>query len=113
MVYRRDIGGQAKLRRLWRHYYLNTDALIFVLDSSDHERMEEARDEMFHVLMDPYMDECQTVLIFLNKQVEAVNERVPIANTELQQAYQAKSSCLRPKQAFLNFGIAATKKRGC
>ena len=79
MVYRRDIGGQAKLRRLWRHYYLNTDALIFVLDSSDHERMEEARDEMFHVLMDPNMDKCQTVLIFLNKQVEAVNERVPIA----------------------------------
>ena len=66
----RDIGGQAKLRRrLWRHYYANTDALIFVLDSSDHERMEEARDEMFHVLEDLNVDDCQTVLIFLNKQV--------------------------------------------
>eukprot|EP00903_Cladosiphon_okamuranus_P013373 g12463.t1 len=63
-----DIGGQSKLRPLWRHYYANTDALIFVLDSSDHERMEEARDEMFHVLKDPSMDGCQTVLVFLNKQ---------------------------------------------
>eukprot|EP00752_Nemacystus_decipiens_P009776 g8731.t1 len=63
-----DVGGQVKLRRLWRHYYANSDALIFVVDSSDHERMEEARDEMFHVLKDPNMDDCQTVLIFLNKQ---------------------------------------------
>lgn len=65
----RDIGGQTKLRPLWRHYYANTDALIFVVDSSDLERMEEARDEMFHVLRDPNMDDCQTVLMFLNKQV--------------------------------------------
>ncbi|CAM9356501.1 unnamed protein product [Scytosiphon promiscuus] len=63
-----DIGGQTKLRPLWRHYFVNTDALIFVVDSSDQERIEEARDEMFHVLRDPNMDDCQTVLIFLNKQ---------------------------------------------
>ncbi|CAM9357097.1 unnamed protein product [Scytosiphon promiscuus] len=63
-----DIGGQSKLRPLWRHYFENTDALIFVMDSSDHERIEEARDEMFYVLRDPNMDACRTVLIFLNKQ---------------------------------------------
>ena len=67
----RDIGGQTKLRPLWRHYYINTDALIFVVDSSDLERIEEARDEMFHVLRDPSMDGCQTVLILLNKQVSS------------------------------------------
>ncbi|CAN0476668.1 unnamed protein product, partial [Hapterophycus canaliculatus] len=61
-------GGQTKLRPLWRHYFVNTDALIFMVDSSDQERLEEARDEMFHVLRDPNMDDCQTVLIFLNKQ---------------------------------------------
>ncbi|CAN0372472.1 unnamed protein product [Hapterophycus canaliculatus] len=66
-----DIGGQTKLRPLWRHYFENTDALIFVMDSSDHERFEEAREEMFHALRDPNMDACQTVLIFLNKQVSA------------------------------------------
>lgn len=65
----RDIGGQSKLRPLWRHYFINTDALVFVVDSSDLERIEEARDEMFHVLRDPNMDACQTVLILLNKQV--------------------------------------------
>ncbi|CAN0474714.1 unnamed protein product [Ectocarpus sp. 12 AP-2014] len=63
-----DIGGQTKLRPLWHHYFINTDALIFVVDSNDHERIEEARDELFHILQDPNMDGCQTVLIFLNKQ---------------------------------------------
>lgn len=68
----RDIGGQTKLRPLWHHYFINTDALIFVVDSNDHERIEEARDELFHILQDPNMDGCQTVLIFLNKQVIAI-----------------------------------------
>lgn len=33
-----DIGGQTKVRSLWRHYYEQTDAIIFVVDSTDHER---------------------------------------------------------------------------
>lgn len=65
----RDVGGQAKLRSLWRYYFVDTDALIFMVDSSDEARIEEARDEMFHVLRDPNMDGCQNVLIMLNKQV--------------------------------------------
>jgi signal recognition particle receptor subunit beta len=30
-----DIGGQEKIRPLWRHYFLNTQGLIFVVDSND------------------------------------------------------------------------------
>lgn len=65
----RDIGGQTKLRPLWRHYYVNTDALIYMVDSSDTNRIEEARDELFNVLRDANMSQCQTILILLNKQV--------------------------------------------
>merc|ERR1712124_160271 len=35
-----DVGGQDKIRPLWRHYYQNTQAVIFVVDSSDRERLE-------------------------------------------------------------------------
>ena len=28
-----DVGGQDKIRQLWKHYYENTDALIFLVDS--------------------------------------------------------------------------------
>merc|ERR1711973_673870 len=38
-----DVGGQDKIRPLWRHYYQNTQGLIFVVDSNDRERIGEAR----------------------------------------------------------------------
>merc|ERR1719220_2037153 len=34
-----DVGGQQKLRPLWKHYYLNTQAVIFVIDASNRERL--------------------------------------------------------------------------
>ena len=37
-----DVGGQDKIRILWKHYYQNTDCLIFVVDSNDRERIGEA-----------------------------------------------------------------------
>ena len=41
-----DVGGQDKIRPLWRHYYQNTQGLIFVVDSSDRERIQESHDEL-------------------------------------------------------------------
>ncbi|KAI3980548.1 hypothetical protein MKX01_025113 [Papaver californicum] len=32
-----DVGGQDKIRPLWRHYFQNTQGLIFVIDSNDSE----------------------------------------------------------------------------
>merc|ERR1712224_260620 len=41
-----DVGGQDKIRLLWRHYYTNTQGLIYVVDSNDRERIEENREEL-------------------------------------------------------------------
>ena len=46
-----DVGGQDKIRPLWRHYYTNTQGLIFVVDSNDRDRISEARDELVGVQM--------------------------------------------------------------
>merc|ERR1711972_243447 len=40
-----DIGGQDRIRRLWRHYYAGTHGVIFVIDSNDRDRIQDARDE--------------------------------------------------------------------
>ncbi|KAF5960296.1 hypothetical protein HYC85_001505 [Camellia sinensis] len=40
-----DVGGQEKLRPLWRHYFNNTDGLIYVVDSLDRERIGKAKQE--------------------------------------------------------------------
>ena len=45
-----DVGGQDKIRPLWRHYYQNTQGVIFVVDSNDAERFEDAREELHKML---------------------------------------------------------------
>ncbi|RCN51764.1 hypothetical protein ANCCAN_02124 [Ancylostoma caninum] len=46
-----DVGGQQRIRALWKYYFRDTEALIFVVDSADLERLEEARQEI-HALTD-------------------------------------------------------------
>jgi len=36
-----DVGGQDKIRPLWRHYYTGTQGLIFVVDCADRDRIDE------------------------------------------------------------------------
>lgn len=62
-----DVGGQDKIRPLWRHYYQNTQGLIFVVDSNDRDRVTEARDELMKMLNEDEMREA-VVLVFANKQ---------------------------------------------
>jgi len=45
-----DVGGQEKLRPLWRAYTRATDGIVFVVDSSDVERFDEAKVELHRTL---------------------------------------------------------------
>lgn len=45
-----DIGGQTKLRNMWHYYYEGGDAVIYVLDSSDTERLQLAKETLDAVI---------------------------------------------------------------
>merc|ERR1712134_72755 len=62
-----DVGGQDKIRPLWRHYFQNTQGLIFVVDSNDRDRIGEARDEMSRMLNEDELRDA-VLLVFANKQ---------------------------------------------
>nr|ADI46685.1 ADP-ribosylation factor [Monascus purpureus] len=62
-----DVGGQDKIRPLWRHYYSGTQGLIFVVDSSDTARLDEARSELHKIINDREMKDA-LLLVFANKQ---------------------------------------------
>jgi small GTP-binding protein len=62
-----DIGGQTKLRPLWRHYFSNVNGLLYVVDSSDLERVRESADELHSVLEDEQMSGVPLIVI-ANKQ---------------------------------------------
>ena len=52
--------------RLWRHYYKDNDALIFVIDSADRARLHEARSELHHLLSEPQLLD-SILLVYANK----------------------------------------------
>ena len=62
-----DIGGQKSIRPYWRNYFDNTDALVYVIDSSDRARMEEAGLELTKLLEEDKMQQVP-LLVFANKQ---------------------------------------------
>ncbi|WVZ71688.1 hypothetical protein U9M48_020243 [Paspalum notatum var. saurae] len=62
-----DVGGQDKIRPLWRHYFQNTQGLIFVVDSNDRDRVVEAKDELHRMLNEDELRDA-VLLVFANKQ---------------------------------------------
>jgi small GTP-binding protein len=59
-----DVGGP---RPIWRQFYRGTSGLIFVVDSNDFARLDEARSVLHSVLQDNEMQDV-VVLILANKQ---------------------------------------------
>lgn len=83
-----DVGGQDKIRPLWRHYFENTHGVIFVVDrfvkssqikvanviitlfyycSNDRARINEARDELQRMMSEEELRNA-ALLVFANKQ---------------------------------------------
>ena len=56
-----------QIRPLWRHYFQNTQGLIFVVDSNDRDRISEARDELHRMLNEDELRDA-VLLVFANKQ---------------------------------------------
>jgi len=65
-----DVGGQERIRPLWRCYFRNTNAVIFVVDSNDKQRLFgsefSAAEELEKLLKEPELA-AVPVLILANK----------------------------------------------
>jgi len=69
-----DVGGQDKIRPLWRHYYQNTQGIIFVVDSNDRDRIDASSqeknscsEELQRMLAEDELRDA-VLLVFANKQ---------------------------------------------
>ena len=61
-----DVAGQDALRPLWKHYYQNTKAIIFVVDSSDEKRLSLAKEELHKIMNDEEIKDA-TLVVLANK----------------------------------------------
>jgi len=55
-----------KLNKLWKHYYDRVDGIIFVVDSTDTVRVEDVKDELANIILEPSLKEVP-ILVFWNK----------------------------------------------
>lgn len=62
-----DLGGQESNRSLWDVYYMNTDGVIYVIDSQDENNYEESKAQFHKILKNSTLKNA-TILIYANKQ---------------------------------------------
>ncbi|KAJ5073723.1 adp-ribosylation factor 1 [Anaeramoeba ignava] len=62
-----DLGGQESIRPYWRCYYQGVDAIVYVVDSSDKDRIGISGDEFKQLLKEEELKKA-VVLVFANKQ---------------------------------------------
>merc|ERR1719281_2093069 len=96
-----DVGGQDKIRKLWRHYYRGTQGLVFVIDSSDRDRIEDAREELSKMLADEEMKDA-VLLVFANKQ------DLPNAMTTSEVSEKLSLHSIRDRQWYIQSACATT-----
>ena len=96
-----DVGGQDKIRPLWRHYYQGTNGLIYVVDSNDRDRVEDAREELSKMLNEDEMRDA-ALLVFANKQ------DLPNAMTAAEVTEKLGLHNMRNRQWFIQSACATT-----
>lgn len=61
-----DVGGQKTLRTYWKNYFEKTDTLIWVVDATDRERIDDCRRELEGLLLEERLMGA-SLLVFKNK----------------------------------------------
>ncbi|XP_059377665.1 ADP-ribosylation factor-like protein 13B isoform X7 [Carassius carassius] len=90
-----DMGGAPEVRGSWREYYSEAHGIVFVLDSSDRQRMKEVREALVVLLKHPRVAG-KPLLVLANKQdkINALlgNELIEILSLE-SLVNQSRSLC--------------------
>ena len=104
-----DIGGQDKIRALWPHYYQQSHALVFVVDSNDQDRFDQARDEL-HAIISHKDNVGKPLLVLANKQdlpyaasKEVLTERLMLCGIKSSHWFIVACSATQNQRAKIGF----------
>ena len=113
-----DLGGQTSIRPYWRCYYPNTDAIIFVVDSADSERMAVAKGELNAMLDEEDLRDA-ILLVFANKQdqkgalnAQQISDALGLPEVRNRQWSIQETSALQGKGLFEGFDWLVTCIKG-
>merc|ERR1711953_251569 len=81
-----DIGGQDKIRVVWKKYVELSDGIIFVVDICDEDRWQDAANELARVVEH---DDMKPVLILANKADDPHDPELPSRKQRLMDTFMA------------------------
>ncbi|XP_023146909.1 ADP-ribosylation factor-like protein 14 [Amphiprion ocellaris] len=101
-----DVGGQRKMRPHWRHHYTDTAALVFVVDSWDQKRLDEACKELHRVLRYESLRGVPLVIL-ANKQdlPGALNPEALCLKLDLRRVCDGRDWFIQPCSATTGMGL--------
>lgn len=79
---------------MWRHYFQNTQGIIFVVDSNDRDRVVEAREELQRMLNEDELRDA-ILLVFANKQDLPVSSQIRKILSIFLTFYSERYECCR------------------
>jgi len=96
-----DLGGQTSIRPYWRCYYQNTNAVIYVVDSADPERMGISKQELMAMLEEEELKDA-ALMVFANNQdlpnalpSEQIAEKLGLSSLKSRQWAIFKTSAIK------------------
>ncbi|XP_071348730.1 ADP-ribosylation factor-like protein 14 [Trachinotus anak] len=101
-----DVGGQRKMREHWKSFHQDAAAVVFVVDSSDRERLEEARRELENTVRSEQLSG-RPLIVLANKQ----DVNGALTATEIKERFNLKRACpgrdwfVQPCSASTGFGV--------
>lgn len=99
-----DLGGQTSIRPYWRCYYSSTDAVIYVVDSSDKERIGISKQELVAMLEEDELKKAVLVVLANKQDLETA--------LSVAQVHQALGLDLLKNRTFQIFKTSAVKGEG-
>mmetsp|Transcript_57647 Transcript_57647/g.134923 ORF Transcript_57647/g.134923 Transcript_57647/m.134923 type:complete len:222 (+) Transcript_57647:68-733(+) len=98
-----NVGGRDRIRPLWRHFLTKVSAIVFVVDSNDRERVEDARQELDRILFEEQVQRVP-LLVIANKQ------DMPHALSTTELADKLGLHCIRDRMWYIQDCVAADGK---
>jgi len=89
-----DVAGQDSLRPLWKHYYQNTKAVIFVVDSSDKVRIDLAKTELQKIINDDELKDAALLLLANKIDLEGLSPEEVANCMEFERVKNQKKKCM-------------------
>ncbi|KAF0698961.1 Aste57867_10452 [Aphanomyces stellatus] len=69
-----DLGGQERLRAIWSKYYSESHGIVFVVDSTDAARLDEAKTALDTMLANPELADAPLLVLANKKDLAAAKD---------------------------------------